>query len=269
MKPHGYSEEEIFRVDKPIEALKALCAHREELLSWDSLRDAYEKANQEKVSPDYASVVGMFFNQFGLIEKASVPNKYRITSTAKELCQSLARGDKSRYKELLSRALLSQELKSRLFRRFLAFLGKPRTISEVNRGFERKGTTLRAWCEEAGLIAQKRELLWNIKPSIRSTEEFWRKFTEIYESLTRTRVPGLRSPFAKISDAKRYMLPYLPAEEENAFDKGLTKVLREPKYKSLIELSGSPVSYVEREKLEPFVHNGRKYYFISILTRRD
>jgi len=85
--------------------------------------------------------------------------------------------------------------------------------------------------------------------------------------LTRTSIPGLRSPFARISDAKREMLPYLPVEEEKAFDTFLGRVLNDSKYKAILELSGAPVSYADREKLEPFVHNGRKYYFISILRR--
>lgn len=74
--------------------------------------------------------------------------------------------------------------------------------------------------------------------------------------------------YVKIPDLRAALLHELEEDPEDTFDCFLLDLLKDPKYKSRISLSGAPLTYVKTQGMRPFVFKGRNYYYLSILHLR-
>ncbi|HZY94099.1 MAG TPA: hypothetical protein VFE98_04455 [Candidatus Bathyarchaeia archaeon] len=263
-KLHGYSPNELFRVDKPRQALQALCSLKKTIIDSKTFKDAYEKATGNEFSASTTKYIEYFLVQFGLLKETRVRTKHEITELTEHLCEALSGGDMETYAQLWAGAILKQELKIQLIKDFLRTVSEPKSKSDIDKKFRRNAGVLLALCKEGGLVSEKDDLVYSLQPRVKSPEEFWEKLLEAYRKLSRTNIPGVKRNFIEIIEIYHALLPYLDWRKDDAFDEFMRIVVRQPEYRTRIELSGAPVSYVTEKGLRPFVLDGKRYYYLSI-----
>jgi hypothetical protein len=245
--------------------VRALCSLPKTVIDSNAFKTAYEEKSGERVSASTAKYIEYFLVQFGLLRETHVKTKYEITELAEELCDALSRKDVERYGTLWARAVLQQELKIPLIRDFLSTVSEPRSRADILKKFKRNGNVLIALCKEANLVSEKDGLVYSHQSVAKNVEEFWSRLRQAYKNFSLTGVPGARRNFVEIRELYHALLPYLDWRIPDQFDGLLRELADNREYRSKIEFSGAPVSYVAEKGLRPFVYDGKRYYYLSIV----
>ncbi len=268
MNQHGTSEESLFRVDRPREAVRAFCASEEGGFYWQKIKANYETEIKGKITDDTARNILYFLAQFGFCAKQGDRPAYLSTAAGTRVCQALKSGSEFEYRRAIAEVLLAQNLKSKLFTRFREFLGESRRKDEITEAFERTGSTLLAWGLESGLILEADGRYYAVRKRFENVEEFWIAVNEAYERKSKSG-SRTRSMFVRISEVYFSIQPGLDKSDPHYdFKKWMAALLKDSRFSRQVELSGAPESYVEEQDLMPIEHNKRRYYYLAITSQR-
>jgi hypothetical protein len=208
----------------------------------------------------YESYYGMGKDLRLLLPVSDALNKR--TDQLSRLCE-LRRTSESRWKDTIRRLLLAYEP---VFSRFLDFLKKPRTESEILEKFNPfTGKTLIKWGQDFGSIdfAESSQRFYALARQPPSPRKFWDSLKKKYGVLRETSVVGVRSAFIKIPRLRDEVDPSLGITPDE-FNALMARLLEDKQYAFRIELSGAPLAFVEKDGGMPLNYNSRNYYFIAL-----
>jgi len=266
------SETGLMFVDDPIDLLMAFCKHPDGNMTKESFIQVYRKIKQkDKVGSKVPDTHVGTLHYYNLIESnPEFPiGTYRKTATGNTLCKLLKKRktEKNEFQKFLAAIILSHPQKGKLFKNFLNFIKKERTVEEIRDKYKwNVGLTLIAWCVEAGLA-------WRVDDRvIRSIdyeqgieeipiEEFWNSIKKTYEKI-RITDEGRKNLFVDFQDIRLICTRSLKLKNPRIFDKMFTKLMRS-EYKHLINLHGAPTG--EFSKMANFEYKGRLYPYLSLV----
>ena len=191
-------------------------------------------------------------------------HEYRLTPIAKKICK--VADDKSEvmiYRRYLRGLLLTNSDKGLLFKKFIRYTSKPKSLAEIRHNFgEVPSKTLIAFCIEAGLSVEHGGLIRSIeaKSSI-GIPEFYSALVRIYKDLRENSDKGLHMPYVSVDLLRDLVSLELGLESGALFDVLLTRTI-ESSHGSIIYLHGAPPQ--TESEFVGFRFKGRRYAYVSL-----
>lgn len=191
--------------------------------------------------------------------------KYQLSPSAIKLCNFKKDGNWRDYQTLLSKMLLDNDRKGKVYQEFIKFVESKRTKQEIFEKFKIiPSKTLIAWSKHAGLIIEYKELITifhykDIKPSL---AEFKTVFISFYKESDQTKIFGIRNIYVPIGELRFYICSKFGMTKKE-FDEYLTKLLLSEFGKN-IELHGSTSKVFQEEEAETFLFMDKLYVFLSV-----
>lgn len=191
-------------------------------------------------------------------------HEYHLTPIAKKICGVFE--DKSRiaiYRQYLRSLLLTNSDKGFLFKKFIRYTSRPRSLAEIRRNFgEVPSKTLIAFCVEAGLSVEHGGLIRSIEArSSVDIGDFYSALVRIYDDLRKNSDKGLHVPYVSVDLLRDLVSLELALESSDLFDTLLTRTI-ESSHGSIIYLHGAPPQ--SESEFVGFRFKGKRYAYVSL-----
>lgn len=270
------SDNTLMFVEDPIEALRALCCHKDdEIITDKSFIKNYLKVR--KIS-DYGETKAEThlgsLRIYGLVESHPDMAKggNRMTTKGKVLCKILRKTSQpsknKQFQNALANLLLKNHYKGKLFKDFLRYIERAKTMDEIKKKYKwRTGLTLIAWCKAAGLAKQIGDSVVQIPKKIVETytlDKVWKEILRTYEEIVSADIRRRRL-LLHYGDLRYKAACNLQMKDHNEFDKWFQKILKSV-YKKYINLHGAPTGEYNEE--ENIFYRKRIYPYVSIVIEK-
>lgn len=269
--------------DDPKQTILALCDIKEPIINYGSYKKKYEELfrNGKTISTEHADAHFYLLSQFELLTEIQ-ESQYKISSAGRYICELLQTKREMEYKKVLAVVLLNNSKKKMLFREFLEFVKRSKSIDEIkdefskiikNRKVKYREThrTLIAWCEEANLITKhtsKRKTYvaaTSREPSKKYTlEEFWQELVKTYKDIQKASGHGSKMIYVSIGELRLRVSCQLGFLDTTEFDQYLSRLLSSREFRLYIRLHGAPTHAYEF--METFTYRGKAYPLISLVV---
>jgi len=263
------SKKGMMLVEDPGETIKTMCFFQNRELDKMEYKAQYEKLKGLE-KPIHIKNADTHFYSLTLL-KLLVPvnekkSKYRLSSTAKELCHIANDSSKSEdYKQKLSNILLTNEDKGELFKEFLDFVSTKRHKKEIYEKFRPiPSRSMIAWLSYAGQIEQQKDIIQakNRREGRISLTKFEQIFFKAYSDLNKSEIFGIRRIFIPIEDLQFEISVKTGLSKEEVYNM-LTKLISKDGSEKIILHGASTKSY-EDNKINKFNYYNKDYVFISL-----
>lgn len=267
-------------VEDPKEALIALFKHPDDVITDSSYIKVYKQIKYKKqrdeksVGETKAETHLGSFRIYDLVEQIPSMSKgnNRITITGK-LLSDIWKKEKNikknnDFKKVLADILLNNSYKGSLYKKFLKFMEKERTVDEVKRKYKwRTAYTLLAWCELVDLLApvgngRFKKIFVKKKLKKIPLEKFWKGVCSAYEEIRKIDYDKKRI-IVDFADMRQRVTYNLHLSESKEFDIHFTKLMKS-KCREFINLHGGVVG--DFDPVKNFEFKGRLYPNLSLIT---
>jgi hypothetical protein len=255
-------------VEDPDDTLKVLCYFGDSDITKEAFTLEYEKIKGrfKPIHKKHSDTHFYSLTTFKFLIKSS-EGIYFSSLISKELCN--LRNDpnkKVEYQTIISRMLLNNKKKGRLFKKFLNFIREKKTQKEINQYFgEKKEFTVRAliaWSKYAGLVVESEGYYQSIpeKATHVSEDDFKNNLIAIYDSLQDPNYIGVKRIAVPIGEI-RFNMGVKLGLTESEFDERLRSLLDKDN-SHFIRLHGATSEAFEKEPF--FQYKNKLYIYLSM-----
>lgn len=264
MKKRG--EDTLMLVEDQEDTLRTLCIFGDQDITKEIFTIEYEKlkGRYKPIHRKHADTHFYSLTTFKFLVSSGIKGVYHQSEISKELCELQNNPERrDEYQKKISRMLLNNEKKGKLFQDFLDFTKEKKTREEIFEHFKNEFTAraLIAWLKYAGLIIESENYFQSIEEQKKEiTEEIFRDYLiKIYYQLQDPHRIGVKRIAVPIGEIRFHICVELNLTEFE-FDKILRKLL-DKDVNHTIRLHGATSDAFENEPT--FRYLNKLYIYLS------